>query len=151
MNSAIISGRLCRDPEVRYSGTGDKTTAIATFCVAVNRSFAKEGEPNADFFNVTAFGKSANFAEKYLRQGMKVVIRGSMRNDSYTNKDGQKVYTWKLIAEEIDFGESKQSSDSNRSGSKEPKLGKKTNVEPKVDENGFMDIPEELMADMPFN
>ena len=152
MNSAIICGRLCRDPEIRYSGSGDNTTTIARFSVAVNRKFKKEGEPDADFFTCVAFGKNAQFCEKFLHMGSKVVCRGWMKQDNYTNKDGQKVYAWNLNVDEIDFGETKSASgDNNQSGSKEPKSGKKTKIEPKLDENGFMNIPDELMEDMPFN
>lgn len=150
MNSTIISGRLTRDTEVRYAGSGDNTKVIARFTVAVNRIYHREGEPEADFFNVTAFGKNATFAEKYLKQGGKVVVRGAMRQDNYTNKDGQKVYSWVLYADEIDFGESKSSGGKNQSGSKEPKSGKKKPEEPETDENGFMDIPDELAEDCPF-
>ena len=151
MNSIIICGRLCRDPEIRYTGSGDNTTAIARMTVAVNRRFKKDGGADADFFNVTAFGKTANFVEKYITQGNKVIIRGSMEQDNYTGKDGNKVYSWNLKADEIDFGESK-SSDANRTtdGSKEPKSSKKTKIEPKADENGFMDIPDEVMDEVPF-
>lgn len=151
MNLTVICGRLTRDPEIRYTGTGEKTMAIARFTVAVSRRFKRDGDADADFFSCTAFGKNATFAEKYLTQGSKVIIRGSMEQDNYTNKDGQKVYSWNLKADEIDFGESK-SSDANRTtdGSKTEKSSKKTKIEPKTDENGFMDVPDELMDEMPF-
>lgn len=149
MQSIIICGHLGKDPEVRYSGSGDNTTTITRFSVAVKRAYKREGKPDVDFFNCVCFGKNAQFAEKYLTKGSKVVIRGRMEQDDYTNKDGQKVYTWNLNVDEIDFGGGKP--DSNQSGSKEPKSGKKSKVEPKEDENGFMDIPDELLEDSPFN
>lgn len=149
MQSIIICGNLCRSPEVRYTGSGESTSSMARFTVAVKRIVKRDGKPDADFFNCVAFGKNASFAEKYLTQGTKVSIRGRMEQDNYTNKDGEKVYTWQLMVDEIDFGGGK--SDSNQSGSKEPKSGKKSKVEPKTDENGFMDIPDELDEDMPFN
>lgn len=148
MQSIIICGHLGKDPEVRYSGSGDNTTTITRFSVAVKRAYKREGKPDADFFNCVCFGKNAQFAEKYLTKGSKVVIRGRMEQDDYTNKDGQKVYTWNLNVDEIDFGGGKP--DTNNSGSKEPKSGKKSKVEPKEDENGFIDIPDELEEDCPF-
>lgn len=151
INTIVICGRLCRDPESRYAGSGENTTTITRFSVAVNRKFKREGESDADFFNCVCFGKNAQFCEKYLHLGSKVVIRGWMKQDNYTNKDGQKVYDWKLNVDEIDFAEGKSSGDTNNSGSKEPKSGKKSKAEPKADENGFMDIPDELLEDSPFN
>lgn len=148
MQSIIICGHLGKDPEVRYSGSGDNTTTIARFSVAVKRAYKREGKPDVDFFNCVCFGKNAQFAEKYLTKGSKVVIRGRMEQDDYTNKDGQKVYTWNLNVDEIDFGGGK--SDSTANGSKEAKSGKKTAKEPKEDENGFIDIPDELEEDCPF-
>ena len=92
MNKVIMMGRLTRDPEVRYS-QGASQTAIARFSLAVDRRWKREGEPDADFFNCTVFGRQADFVEKYLRQGTKVVITGRVQNDNYTNKEGQKVYS----------------------------------------------------------
>ena len=90
MNKIILMGRLTRDPEVRYGGASN--TAIAKFSIAVDRRFKRDGEPTADFFNVTAFGKQGEFVEKYLHKGTKIVLDGEIRNDNYTNKEGQKVY-----------------------------------------------------------
>lgn len=143
MNTVIISGRLVRTPEIRYSGSGDKTTAVARFTVASNRRFKKEGEADADFFNCTAFGKNATFVEKYITQGAKVIIRGSMKQDDYTNKEGQKVYSWNLIVDEIDFGESKKS-DAAAPTDQKPKSSKKKADEPE----GYMEVPEDF--DAPF-
>ena len=104
MNKTILMGRLTRDPEVRPS---EKTT-IARFSLAVDRRFKREGEADADFFDCTAFGRQAEFVEKYLHQGTKVLVTGRLQNNNYTNKDGQKVYGVQIITEEIEFAESKQ-------------------------------------------
>lgn len=145
MNTIVICGRLCRDPEIRYTGSGETTSAVARFTVAVNRRYKKNGEADADFFNCTAFGKNASFCEKYIKQGGKVVIRGAMKQDDYTNKDGQKVYSWNLIVDEIDFGEGKPSGDSAK-----PKASKSKAKEEKPAEEGYMDIPDDT-SDFPFN
>lgn len=109
MNKIILMGRLTREPEVRYS-QGDKPTAIAKFTLAVNRKYVKKDDSqSADFFNCTAFGKQGEFAEKYLRQGIKILLTGHIQNDNYTNKDGQKVYGMQVIVEEIEFAQSKGS------------------------------------------
>ena len=92
MNKAVLVGRLTRDPEVRYS-QGDNTTAVARYTVAVDRRFKRDGEPTADFIPCVVFGRSAEFAEKYFRQGMRVSVSGRIQTGSYTNKDGMKVYT----------------------------------------------------------
>lgn len=147
MNSIIISGRIVRDPEIRYAGSGETTTAIARFSVASNRKYKREGEPDADFFNCVAFGKNATFIEKYIQQGNLVIIRGWMKQDNYTNKDGQKVYQWNLNVDEIDFGQSKKEN-SNTDSSASAQKPKKAKEEPKTDSEGFMDIPDDL--DVPF-
>lgn len=105
MNKVILIGRLTRDPEIRYSGE----TAVARYSVAVDRRYKSEGQTEADYPNVIAFGKTAEFIEKYFKKGMKIVIEGRLQTGSYTNKDGQKVYTTDVVAENVEFGESKQS------------------------------------------
>lgn len=105
MNKVILIGRLTRDPEIRYSGE----TAVARYSVAVDRRYKSEGQAEADYPNVIAFGKTAEFIEKYFKKGMKIVIEGRLQTGSYTNKDGQKVYTTDVVAENVEFGESKQS------------------------------------------
>lgn len=107
MNKMIAMGRLTRDPEVRNANG----TSIARYSLAVDRKYKKEGEPAADFFNCVAFGKGAEFAEKYLRQGTKIVAVGRMQTDNYTDKNGNKVYAWQFIVEEQEFAESKAASD----------------------------------------
>ncbi len=112
MNKVILMGRLTRDPEVRYS-QGATATAVARFSVAVDRRFKREGEPDADFFNCTCFGKQAEFVEKYLHKGTKVVLTGRIQNDNYTNKEGQMVYSVRVMVEEIEFAESKNAAGGN--------------------------------------
>ena len=133
MNKIILMGRLTRDPEVRQAG--DKL--VARYSLAVDRRFKKDGDPDADFFNCTAFGKSAEFAEKYLRQGTKILLTGRIQSDNYTNKDGQKVYSWQVIVEEQEFAESKSSTESNKSDSKPS--------EPK-----YVEVPDGIEEDLPF-
>lgn len=115
MNKVILMGRLTRDPEVRYS-QGASQTAVARFSVAVDRRFKREGEPDADFFNCTAFGKQAEFIERYLHKGIKIVLCGRVQNDNYTNKDGQMVYSVRVMVDEIEFAESKNASGGNAYG-----------------------------------
>ena len=110
MNKVILMGRLTRDPEVRYSA-GDNSMAIARYTLAVDRRFKRDGEATADFIGCVAFGRSAEFAEKYFRQGLKVVVSGRIQTGSYTNRDGQKVYTTDVVVEDQEFAESKAASD----------------------------------------
>jgi len=143
MNKVIEIGRLTRDPEVRYS-QGENSTAIARFSLAVDRRFKKDGEQSADFINHVAFGKTAEFVEKYLKQGTKVAVVGRIQTGSFTNKDGQKVYTTDVVAEEIEFAESKHA-DGGNSNTTRPEPSSATG-------NGFMNIPDELDSEeLPFN
>ena len=105
MNKVILIGRLTRDPETRYGGPTN--TAIARFSIAVDRRFKREGQPTADFFNCTAFGRTGEFVEKYLRKGTKILLEGEIQNDNYTNKDGNMVYSVRVIVNNIEFAESK--------------------------------------------
>lgn len=110
MNKSIMMGRLVRDPEIRYAQGRDGELAIANFRIAVDRK--NKQDEKADFFKCTAFGRLAEFVEKYLVQGIKVIVTGEMRNDNYTNADGEKVYGVCLMANEIEFAESKAASQS---------------------------------------
>lgn len=132
-------GRLTRDPEVRYT-QGDNTMAIARYSLAVDRRFKRDGEPDADFINCVAFGKAGEFAEKYLKKGTKIAVVGRIQTGSYTNKDGQKVYTTDVVVEEQEFAESKNSgsSDNNQSA-------------PANKDMGFMNIPDSIDEELPFN
>ena len=140
MNKVILMGRLTRDPEVRYS-QGDNAMAIARYSLAVDRRFKRDGEPDADFINCVAFGKAGEFAEKYLKKGTKIAVVGRIQTGSYTNKDGQKVYTTDVVVEEQEFAESKNSgsSDNNQSA-------------PANKNTDFMNIPDEIEdSELPFN
>jgi single-strand DNA-binding protein len=145
MNKFMIMGRLTRDPEVKYS-QGEKATAIARFSLAVDRKFKRDGEPEADFFNCTAFGKQGEFAEKYLKQGTKIVVVGRVQNDNFTNKDGQKVYSVQVMVDEIEFAESKGGNGDNSS---KPQNNRPSPSQAKGD--GFMNIPDGIDEELPFN
>ncbi len=144
MNKVILMGRLTRDPEVRYS-QGASQTAICRYSLAVDRRFKREGEPDADFFNCTVFGKGAEFAEKYFRQGTKILVTGRIQQDNYTNREGQKVYSVQVIVEEQEFAESKNAS--GMAG------GAYTAAKPAADagSDGFMNIPDGIEEELPFN
>lgn len=113
MNKVILMGRLTRDPEVRYS-TGENAMAIARYTLAVDRRFHREGEAEADFISCVAFDKRAEFAERYLQKGTKIVVSGRITTGKYTNKEGQTVYTTDVIIEECEFAESKNASERDR-------------------------------------
>ena len=106
MNKVVLMGRLTRDPEVRYS-QGENALAIARYTLAVDRRFKRDGEQTADFINCVVFGKSAEFTDRYFRQGMRVVVCGRIQTGSYVNKDGQKVYTTDIIVDDQEFADSK--------------------------------------------
>jgi single-strand DNA-binding protein len=145
MNKVILMGRLTRDPEVRYS-QGESSTAVARFTLAVDRRFKKQGESDADFINCVAFGKTAEHAEKYYRQGLKIVVTGRIQTGSYTNKEGQKVYTTDVIIEESEFAESKSAS--GEGGSYQPTARPTPSV---AVGDGFMNIPDGIDEELPFN
>ena len=144
MNKVILMGRLTRDPEVRYS-QGEQATAIARYTLAVDRRFKRDGDQTADFIGCVAFGKLGEFAEKYLRKGTKVVVTGRIQTASYTNKDGQKVYTTDVIIEEQEFAESKSASD-NAGG-----FAPADRPSPSSAGDGFMNIPDGIDEELPFN
>ena len=143
MNKVIMMGRLTRDPEVRYS-QGVSQIAIARFSLAVDRRWKREGEPDADFFNCTVFGKQADFVEKYLRQGIKIIVAGRIQNDNYTNKEGQKVYAVQIIVDEIEFAESKNAAATNGA------VMQNTPSPSQAAGDGFMSIPDGAEEELPF-
>ena len=147
MNKVILMGRLTRDPEVKYSH-GDNATAIARFTLAVERRIKRDNEASADFINCVSFGRSAEFAEKYFRKGTKIVICGRIQTGSYTNKDGQKVYTTDIVIEEQDFAESKATSQQNNSGSVQNNSNSRQSQKPQPDPDEFMSVDDD---DLPFN
>ena len=139
MNKAVLVGRLTRDPEVRYS-QGENATAVARYTVAVERRFKRDGEPTADFIPCVVFGRSAEFAEKYFRQGMRVSVSGRIQTGSYTNKDGVRVYTTEVIVEEQEFAESRTE--------QEARAQIPDEITPR---DGFMNIPDGIDEELPFN
>lgn len=136
-------GRLVRDPDVKYS-QGANQTAIARYTLAVDRRFKQEGQPTADFINCLALGKNGEFAEKYLHKGIKIAVVGSWQTGSYTNKDGNKVYTNDCLIESCEFAESKAASDGGNGGN----AGQAPNF---AANDGFMNIPDGIDEDLPFN
>ena len=152
MNKVILMGRLTRDPEVRYSA-GENATAIARYTRAADRKYKQEGQQNADFIQCIAFGKSAEFAEKYFRKGMKIAITGRIQTGSYTNKEGQKVYTTDVVIEEQEFAEGKNSSGADREARDEAALQQSGYKQSSMTtgDDGFMHIPDGIDEELPFN
>lgn len=148
MNKVILMGRLTRDPEVRYS-SGENALAIARYTLAVDRRFHKDNEASADFIGCVAFGKGGEFAEKYLRQGTKIVVTGRIQTGSYTNREGQKVYTTEIVVEDQEFAESKAANQNNSQTS----TGSRQQPPPPMpaDKDGFMQIPDGIDEELPFN
>lgn len=140
MNKVILMGRLTRDPEVRYM-QNENSTAVARYSLAVPRKYKTDGQ-DCDFINCVAFGKMGEFAEKYLRKGIKIAVVGRIQTGSYTNRDGQKVYTTDVVVEEQEFCESKNASRQNES---------RQQPMPQTDSDGFMNIPDGIDEELPFN
>lgn len=157
MNKVILMGRLTRDPEVRYSA-GENAMAIARYTLAVDRRFKRDGEATADFIPCVVFGRSAEFAEKYFHQGMRVTISGRIQTGSYTNNEGNRVYTTEVVVEEQEFAESKNASQAN-AGAYQPQsqysqqysASAPAQSAPRPAADGFMNIPEGLEEELPFN
>lgn len=137
MNKVILIGRLTRDPEMRYSENSN--TAIARYTLAVNRPFKQDGGQEADFLPCIAFGKTAEYAEQYLAKGMKVAIEGRIQTGSYTNHDGQKIYTTEIAVERQEFLEK-------RTGNSQPDADTANGSK-----DGYMDIPDGIDEELPFN
>ena len=165
MNKVILMGRLTRDPEVRYSA-GESGTAIARYTLAVDRRFKRDGEATADFISCVSFGRTAEFAEKYFRQGLKIIVSGRIQTGSYTNNSGQKVYTSDVVVEEQEFAEGKNSSQQGAGQSQPQPQGygqqggysAPQNAQQNygggsfgMGDDGFMNIPEGLDDELPFN
>lgn len=148
MNKVILMGRLTRDPEVRYS-QGENPLAIARYTLAVDRRFKRDGEATADFISCVAFGRQGEHAEKYYRQGLKVTVCGRIQTGSYTNKDGVKVYTTEVVVEEQEFAESKSASDANMGSFHQTAAPAPAPVSDAGD--GFMNIPDGIDEELPFN
>lgn len=139
MNKTVLSGRMVKDPEITSTSTG---TTFARFSIAVNRKFKRDGEPDADFFNCSAFGKTAEFIEKFFKKGSRIEVTGRLENNNYTNKEGQKIYDVRVMVEEADFGDSKGSSQSEQS---QGSAG--------AGSSNFLNIPDGLIEelDLPFS
>lgn len=143
MNKVILAGRLTHDPEIKYAGE----TCVARYSLAVDRKYRKDGEPSADFIRCVAFGTNGQFAEKYLRKGMKIAIVGRIQTGSYTDKNGNKVYTTDIVVEEHEFCESK----------KEEQMPNIPHTNPSAycsyptNEDGFMNIPDGIDEPLPFD
>lgn len=131
MNKVIMMGRLVKDPEISSSASG---TTFARYSIAVDRKFKSDNGPDADFFNCSSFGKQAEFVEKYLKKGTKVVVSGRLENNNYTNKEGHKVYDVKIVVEDVEFAESK--------GSGQTQQNTTTN---------FLNVPDGLVEELPFS
>ena len=140
MNKVILVGRLTRDPEVRYS-QGENTMAIARYTIAVNRRFKREGDPEADFIRCVVFGRAAEFAEKYFRQGLRIAISCRIQTGSYTNKEGVKVYTTEVVVEEQEFAESMAEREHTQTPASAPESSG----------DGFMNIPDGIDEELPFH
>lgn len=147
MNKVILMGRLTRDPDVRYT-TGENPLAIAGYTLAVDRRFHKDGEATADFISCVVFGRAAEFAEKYFRQGLKITISGRIQTGSYTNREGRKVYTTEIVVEEQEFAECKPSGD-NGAAYYPPK--QTPPPAPADGADGFMNIPDGIEEELPFS
>lgn len=144
MNKVVLVGRLTRDPDIRYSQTAEPV-AVARYTLAVDRRNKKEGEQTADFISCVAFGRNGEFAEKYLKQGMKIAITGRIQTGSYTNREGRKVYTTDIVVEEQEFAESKVAENRGNTQNNIPQGGYQE------DADGFMHIPEGIDEELPFS
>lgn len=150
MNKVILMGRLTRDPDVRYS-QGENSIAIARYTLAVDRRKTKDGQQEADFISCVVFGKSAEFAEKYFRKGLQVCISGRIQTGSYTNKDGQKVYTTEVMVEEQEFAESKSEHSAPTENRAAAQPAPQTAPAQPAASDGFRNIPDGLDMELPFN
>ena len=150
MNKVILMGRLTRDPDVRYSA-GENSTAVARYTLAVDRRFHRDGDATADFIGCVAFGRQAEFAEKYLRQGTKIAITGRIQTGSYTNREGQKVYTTDVVVEEQEFAERKNANNGGYSAPQHNNPAPSANTSDLGSADGFMNIPDGIDEELPFN
>lgn len=137
MNKVILVGRLTRDPEIRYS-QGENSMAVGRYTIAINRRVKPDQEQTADFIRCIVFGRSAEFAEKYFRQGMRIAVSGRIQTGNYVNKDGIKVYTTEVVIEEQEFAESKAEAEGRPQ-------------ESATDADGFMNVPDGLDEELPFH
>ena len=146
MNKVILLGRLVREPETRYGGAND-SMAVCRYTLAVDKKFKKDGEATADFINCISFGKTAEFAEKYFAKGLRVAVSGRIQTGSYTNRDGQKVYTTDVVVEEHEIEQSR----SEASNQKESNLQPEISPYGEDKDNGFMNVPDGIDDELPFS
>lgn len=148
MNKVVLMGRLTRDPRITYS-QGENSMTVARYTLAVDRRFKRQGDSqDADFISCVVFGRGAEFAENYLHQGTKVVVSGRIQTGSYTNKEGQKVYTTDVVIEEQEFAESKKAAEQNGGGNYQ----QASRPEPsQAASDGFINIPDGIEEELPFN
>lgn len=146
MNKVIMLGRLVRDPETRYSGA-DNSMAVCRYTLAVDRKFKKDNEPTADFINCVSFGKTAEFAEKYFTRGLRVAVSGRIQTGSYTNRDGQKVYTTDVVVEEHEIAQSRSEASNQQESNRQPEISPYGEDK----DNGFMKISDGIDDELPFN
>lgn len=152
MNKVTLIGRLTRDPDVRYSQNGDSQLCIARYTLAVDRRFKRAGSDNeqtADFISCVAFGRTGEFAERYLHQGTKIAVNGRIQTGSYTNKEGQKIYTTEVVIEDHEFVESKNSS-GNNGGAANYQQAPAAPAPSAAAGDGFMNIPDGIDEELPF-
>jgi single-strand DNA-binding protein len=159
MNKVILMGRLTRDPDIRYSA-GENSTAVARYTLAVDRRFRRDSDQgqSADFISCVAFGRSAEFAEKYFHQGIKIVVTGRIQTGSYTNRDGNKVYTTDVVVEDQEFAESRNAGADSGAGFQasyhQPSYQQPAAAAPSpapASADGFMNIPDGIDEELPFN
>ena len=146
MNKVMLLGRLVREPETRYGGTND-SMVVCRYTLAVDKKFKKDGEATADFINCISFGKIAEFAEKYFTKGLRVAVSGRIQTGSYTNRDGQKVYTTDVVVEEHEIAQSRSEASNQQDSNRQPEISPYG----KDKDNGFMNIPDGIDDELPFN
>ena len=140
MNVVVLVGRLTRDPDIRQT-TGENPVVVARYTLAVDRRYQKDAEQKADFVSMVSFGKTAEFIEKYIHKGIKIVVRGRIQTGSYENKDGLKVYTTDVVGEEVEFAESKKAQESSENTATVDTTG--------IDD-GFVNVPDGINEELPF-
>ena len=151
MNKVILMGRLTRDPDIRHSA-GENAQAVARYTLAVDRRFKRDGDATADFIGCVAFGRQAEFAERYLHQGTKIAVTGRIQTGSYTNREGQRVYTTDVVIEEQEFAESKAAAaERGYSTAAAAPAPSAPTPAPEAPADGFMNIPDGIDEELPFN
>ena len=139
MNNVILPGRLCADPEAKYDENGKPRTK---YTLAVDRRFKRDGGPTADFIPCVTFGRNAEFAEEYLKKGMKIMVEGEIQTGSYKDKEGETIYTWNVIVSTHEFCESKKSQEENNTNA---------GSSPASEEQDFVNVPDSDLEELPFN